>query len=59
MTQAADTPSEVTVFFGTYTKGSDSKGIYASKLNLKTGELSKPELKAEIANPSFLSLIHI
>ena len=56
MTQAADTPSEVTVFFGTYTRGSDSKGIYASKLDLKTGELSKPELKAEIANPSFLAI---
>jgi len=55
-THAADGPSEVTVYFGTYTNGSDSKGIYASKLNLETGELSKPELKAEIANPSFLAI---
>jgi 6-phosphogluconolactonase len=53
---AADVPSEVTVFLGTYTRNSDSKGIYASKLNLKTGELSQPELKAEIANPSFLAI---
>jgi 6-phosphogluconolactonase len=56
MTHAADPPSEVTVYFGTYTRGSDSKGIYASNLNLKTGALSQPELKAEIANPSFLAI---
>ncbi len=36
MTQAADSPSEVTVFLGTYTRNSDSKGIYAARLNLKT-----------------------
>ena len=56
MTHAADAPTEVTVFFGTYTKGTESKGIYASKLNLKTGELSAPEAKAEVANPSFLAI---
>ena len=56
MSHAADPPSEVTVYFGTYTKGSDSKGIYSSKLNLKTGELTTPELRAEIANPSFLAI---
>ena len=56
MSHAADPPAEVTVYFGTYTKGSDSKGIYSSKLNLKTGELTTPELRAEIANPSFLAI---
>ncbi len=56
LTRAAEPPSEVTVYFGTYTRNSDSKGIYSSKLNLKTGELTVPELRAEIANPSFLAI---
>lgn len=46
---------EVTVFFGTYTKG-DSKGIYRSAWNPEEGTLSEPELAAEIENPSFLTI---
>lgn len=44
------------VYFGTYTRNNGSKGIYASLLNLKTGELSKPELAGETVNPSFLAI---
>lgn len=40
---------------GTYT-GGESRGIYAVRLNSETGELSKPELMAELSNPEFLAL---
>ena len=48
-------PTKVRVFFGTYT-GKESKGIYTSVLDLKTGAITKPELAAEIRNPSFLAI---
>jgi 6-phosphogluconolactonase len=45
------------VFFGTYTNGkSTSKGIYRAEFDLATGKLSAPELAAEMANPTFLTL---
>lgn len=58
---------EYFVYFGTYTGftymkeglpsgGSNSKGIYVSRFRPATGELSKPELAAEIDNPSFLAV---
>ena len=47
--------SEIWVYFGTYTRGKESEGIYVSKLNLETGNISKPMLAAE----GDLSLIHI
>ena len=47
--------TETLVYMGTYTKGS-SEGIYVSKLNTDTGELSSPELAAKIDNPSFVGL---
>ncbi len=40
---------------GTYT-GGESRGIYGVRLNSETGELSEPELMAELANPEFLAL---
>ena len=43
------------VYFGTYT-GAQSKGIYVSRLDLSTGNLSAPVLAAEIASPSFLAI---
>jgi len=46
---------EAWVFIGTYTDG-NSKGIYRARLDLSTGDLSEPELAAEIENPSFLAL---
>ncbi len=44
------------VYFGTYTGGKSSKGIYVSRLDAKTGKLSTPELAAETPNPSFITL---
>src|ERR1041385_2345951 len=44
------------VYFGTYTTGTKSKGIYVSQLDLATGQLSPPELAAEVANPSYVAL---
>jgi len=43
------------VYFGTYT-GKLSKGIYVSKLNAATGDLSDPELAAETPSPGFLAV---
>jgi 6-phosphogluconolactonase len=57
------------MYFGTYTGfkfvshsatlgvgESHSKGIYVSKFHAATGEMSEPELAAEIVNPSFLTV---
>jgi 6-phosphogluconolactonase len=61
------TATDYRVYFGTYTGftymkeglpwgSSHSKGIYVSKFHPATGELSKPELAAEITNPAFLAI---
>ncbi|QEL19102.1 lactonase family protein [Limnoglobus roseus] len=42
-------------FFGTYT-GKESKGIYASTFDPKTGTLGEPVLAAEVGSPSFLAV---
>ncbi len=47
--------SELTVYFGTYTRG-ESKGIYAASFDESTGALGEHRLVAEIPNPSFLTL---
>lgn len=54
----ADDPKGPTywVYFGTYTNGKNSKGIYRSEFNSTTGELSQPVLAAEVSNPSFLAI---
>lgn len=55
------------VYFGTYTgfvymkEGlpwgrSQSRGIYVSKFHPATGQLSKPEVAAELVNPAFLAI---
>lgn len=45
------------VYFGCYTSAkTGSKGIYVSKFNSASGELSAPALAAETASPSFLAL---
>ena len=49
------TAREYRVYFGTYT-GAKSKGIYVSKFDSATGELSEPELAAETKSPSFLAV---
>lgn len=43
------------VYIGTYT-GRDSKGVYLSRLDVKTGELSPAILVGEMPNPSFLAI---
>jgi 6-phosphogluconolactonase len=43
------------VYIGTYT-AAKSKGIYVSRLDLASGQLSAPTLAAESANPSFLAV---
>lgn len=48
-------PTKFRVYFGTYTS-KESKGIYTSVLDLKTGALTPPELAAELRNPSFLAV---
>jgi len=53
----AEPPAKQWVFIGTYTGGkTNSKGIYRCELDTDTGMLSKPELAAEVASPSFLTL---
>ncbi|MCS6866244.1 MAG: lactonase family protein [Gemmataceae bacterium] len=44
------------VFLGTYTSPDGSQGIYRCKFDDTTGQLSKPELAAEMASPSFLAI---
>ena len=57
------------LYFGTYTGfkfvsqslthgvgNSRSEGIYVSRFNAATGELSEPELAAKIVNPAFLAI---
>ncbi|HEY1081216.1 MAG TPA: lactonase family protein [Prosthecobacter sp.] len=45
------------VYFGCYTNAkSGSKGIYVSKFNSGTGELSEPSLAVETGSPSFLAI---
>jgi 6-phosphogluconolactonase len=66
---AAAQAGDFYMYFGTYTGfkfvshsatigvgESHSKGIYVSRFHAATGEMSEPELAAEIANPSFLTI---
>lgn len=55
--RAADAaaPGKFRVYFGTYT-GAMSKGIYHSTLDLASGQLSPPQLAAEIKSPSFVAI---
>ena len=52
---ATKEPTKLRVYFGTYTN-KESKGIYISELDLKTGTLSEPTLAADTTNPSFLAI---
>ncbi len=66
---AAAQAGEFFMYFGTYTGfkfvshsvtigvgESHGKGIYVSRFRAATGQVSEPELAAEIANPSFLTV---
>ncbi|MFV0443754.1 MAG: lactonase family protein [Planctomycetaceae bacterium] len=44
------------VYVGTYTRGSDSQGIYSLKLNTRTGEMTDPHPVGKAVNPSFLAI---
>ncbi len=44
------------VFFGCYTDGKVSKGVYRAEMDAATGKLSAPELAAEVGSPSFLHI---
>ncbi|MEL6107853.1 MAG: lactonase family protein [Planctomycetota bacterium] len=46
---------ETLVYLGTYTRGV-SEGIYVSRLNTQTGEMSEPRLAAKLENPSFVAM---
>ncbi len=51
----AQSPNELLVYVGTYS-GPNSQGIYAYRLNLKTGKCTPLGLAAEVKNPSFLAV---
>lgn len=45
------------VYFGTSTNAKNgSKGVYVSRFNTATGELTEPQLAAEAGNPGFLAI---
>jgi 6-phosphogluconolactonase len=46
---------ELLVYIGTYTRG-DSKGIYAYRMDLKTGQLTPLGLAVGAENPAFLAI---
>ena len=52
---AAEQPATLRVYIGTYTS-EKSQGIYLSKFDVETGELTKPQLVAVTTNPSFLAI---
>lgn len=49
-------PTEQLVFFGTYTRGTKSQGIYVANLDMATGALRNPRVAAEVDSPSFLAI---
>jgi len=44
------------LYLGTYTKNSSSKGLYHAEFNAYTGKLSEPELAAEVNDPTFIAI---
>ncbi len=55
---ADDAPmhNDYLVYIGTYTRGSDSQGIYRVRLDTRTGALTDLQLAAPATNPSFLAV---
>lgn len=49
-------PAKLTVYVGTYTRGTKSEGIYRMELDVATGALSAPKLAVKTVNPSFLAI---
>ncbi|MCA9052326.1 MAG: lactonase family protein [Planctomycetaceae bacterium] len=56
--QADDRPThdDYLVYIGTYTRGSDSQGIYRMRLDAATGEMTDLQLAGKSENPSFLAI---
>ena len=54
--RAADPPKSLLAYFGTYTHGGKSKGIYCYKLDLASGKLTEVGITEGIKNPSFLAI---
>ncbi len=52
----ADNTQRSWVYFGTYTRGSQSQGIYVCSMDMHSGRLSQPVLAARVVNPSFLAI---
>lgn len=44
------------VYVGTYTRGSDSQGIYQLRLDYETGKLTHVGITENVVNPSFLAI---
>ncbi|MBL8890254.1 MAG: lactonase family protein [Planctomycetaceae bacterium] len=51
-----ETAKRYWVYLGTYTSESGSQGIYRCILDPATGEVSAPELAAELGSPSFIHI---
>ncbi|WP_417395511.1 lactonase family protein [Gimesia chilikensis] len=56
LTQTASGAEQYRVYVGTYTRGSDSKGIYQLLLDGKTGKLTHVDVTENSVNPSFLAI---
>ena len=55
-TEAAPPQRQYLAYFGTYTRGGDSKGIYAYRFDPSSGRMTEIGLVAEVADPSFLAV---
>ena len=53
--QNESAPTKLWVYIGTYT-GKESKGIYVSQLDLKTGEMTPAVLAGVTPNPSYIAI---
>ncbi|MBC8352541.1 MAG: lactonase family protein [Planctomycetes bacterium] len=52
----ANAAEDYLVYVGTYTRGSESKGIYTLRLNMKTGSLKQIAVAEGVDNPSFVAI---
>ncbi len=52
---AAGAQAEFLVYYGTYTN-QQSKGIYVSRFDARSGKLGAPVLAAEVASPSYVTI---
>ncbi|QDT28090.1 lactonase family protein [Gimesia panareensis] len=55
-TESARGADQYRVYVGTYTRGSDSKGIYQLLLDGETGKLTHVDVTGNTVNPSFLAI---